>query len=57
VVDAVRERLGVGGAPAAPGGRLYHQLIRSLLHHGALLPSDLHLSAEETVPPGGCAAV
>jgi hypothetical protein len=50
VVDAVRERLSIAGAGAVEGSVLNHQLIRSLLHNTVLLPSDLHLLDEETLP-------
>ncbi|WP_051452238.1 FHA domain-containing protein [Actinospica robiniae] len=57
VVDAVRERLSIGEAGAVEGSVLNHQLIRSLLHNTALLPSDLHLLEDETLPPGTAAEV
>ncbi|MBR7836300.1 FHA domain-containing protein [Actinospica durhamensis] len=57
VVDAVRERLSFGDSGAAQGSVLNHQLIRSLLQNTALLPSDLHLLDEETLPPGAPAQV
>jgi hypothetical protein len=50
VVEAVRERLSIACAGAAEAGVLNHQLIRSLLRNTALLPSDLHLLDEETLP-------
>lgn len=57
VVDAVRERLSIGEPGAVEGSVLNHQLIRSLLHNTALLPSDLHLLEDETLPPGAASAV
>ena len=57
VVDAVRERLCIGEPGAVEGSVLNHQLIRSLLHNTALLPSDLHLLEDETLPPGAAAQV
>lgn len=57
VVDAVRERLSIGETGATEGSVLNHQLIRSLLHNTALLPSDLHLLDDETLPPGAAGAV